>query len=722
MTIILTLIAAILLQYMRSQTELQAIATQTQSQRAGEGVLSLSIADTYTNTTSTPPLVNALEGRLAENGTLDTLDGKGLVFTPINTTSGYLLQVNFTTELPANALNATQTLYLKPSTTLNVQVFTKTPSGVYTALSTYLLPAGTTTKIAIPSHSYILSAQAASNFTLLLDRVETGMTMYNTTGFYLHVRNTGPGYTAIHGLWVVTNTTASRIPLTLTIPPGDTAKIPLNVKSSTVKEVRIAAITRVYILRPTPPQLAGNATYTTGILLLSVYPLGSGSTDPAPGRYVYPSGSRVRVSASPGAGYAFAVWLLNGSAFATSPSVEVVVAGVVNLTAVFQPLQPPRFAILSYNSSVAGAVGSRQVLSVTVNNTGQQAGVARVEVYDQNNNLVNATQLSVPPAAPQTASLAVTLPSARGTYTWTLKVKNLATGSYDDSKSIVVTAKDLLQSRGARIYEDFESMPAGWTRLGGTWTIVSSGWRGNALKGTDNGEGPGGASVFANSSQIPSTVKAVVKVGDVKGKDNTYMGFALLSSLTGPVNLYEVALMPSKDRNINILTLYIRSYTGGWSNLATSQSKTLSGNWYTLYLEFSAGQQNSIIAYLYDSSGSLMASASASDSAVNPSYIGLIVDGKDKDTVFDDLVVTSGADPRYVVVSGLEAGWRVQLLDSSMSLCAEAAADANGVATLSVINCSILRNATIRVLDQSGNTVIQKTLPAIVGGDTYTYG
>jgi len=353
-----------------------------------------------------------------------------------------------------------------------------------------------------------------------------------------------------------------------------------------------------------------------------------------------------------------------------------------------------------------------------VNNTGQVAGTARVEVYDQNGNLVNATQLSVSPASPKTATLTVTLPPTRGTYTWTLKVKNLATGSYDDSKTITVIARDLLLQRGAVLYEDFESMPSGWTPLGGTWTIVSGGWRGSALHGIDNGRGPGGASVFANNSQTPSTVKAIVKIGNVVGRDNTYMGFALLNSTTGSASLYEVALMPKG----NALTLYIRSYTDKWHTLAASQNKTLSGNWYTLYLEFSAGQQNSIIAHLYDSDGRLMASASATDSAVNPSYIGLIVDGKDKDTLFDDLVVTSGADPRYVVVSGLQAGWRVQLLDSSMSLCAQAAADLSGVARLSVLNCTVLRNATIRVLDQSGNTVIQKTLPAVVGGDTYTYG
>jgi len=716
MTIILALVAAILLQYMRSQTELQAIATQTQSQRAGEGVLSLSIADTYTNTTSTPPLVKVLEGRYTKTGNLSTLDGRGLVFTPNSTANGYVLQVNFMTTVPTNTVNVTQSLYLNPSTTLSAQVYTKTPEGVYTLSATYLLPANTTSAIIVHSPSYILSMQASMNFTVLLDQVTTNLTMYNTAGFYLYVKNQGPGYTTIHGLWVITNTTASRIPLTLTLSPGDTVKIPVNVKSSTIKEVRVAAITRVYILRPTPPQLAGNATYTTGILLLSVYPPGSGSTDPAPGRYVYPAGSRVRVSASPGAGYAFAGWLLNGSALSTSPSVEVVVAGVVNLTAVFQPLQPPRFSILSYNSTIAGAAGSRQFLVVKVNNTGQQAGVAVVEVYDHNSNLVNATQLPVAPAAPQTASLTVTLPSARGTYTWTLKVKNLATNSYDDSRSIVVTARDLLlQSRGAVIYEDFESTPSGWTRLGGTWTTAAGGWRGKALQGTDNNGGPGGASVFANNSNTSSTVKAIVKLGNV-GRDNTYRGYALLSSLTTSSSLYEIAIRPTATS----FTLYIRRYTGNWRTLAF-QSATYTGSWYTLYLELSAGPQNSISAYLYDSSGSLMASVSASDSSVKPSYIGLIVDGTTA-TVFDDLVVTSGADPRYVVVSGLEAGWRVQLLDSSMSLCAEAAADATGAARLSVINCTVLRNATIRVLDQSGNTVIQKTLPAVVGGDTYTYG
>jgi len=63
----------------------------------------------------------------------------------------------------------------------------------------------------------------------------------------------------------------------------------------------------------------------------------------------------------------------------------------------------------------------------------------------------------------------------------------------------------------------------------------------------------------------------------------------------------------------------------------------------------------------------------------------------------------------------------VQLLDPSGRVVAQAAADASGVARLNVINCPILRNATLRVLD-GGSVVIERTFPAVVGGDEYTYG
>ncbi|PLJ78054.1 MAG: hypothetical protein B7L53_03220 [Thermofilum sp. NZ13] len=650
------LVAAILLQYMRSQTELQAIATQTQSQRVGEGVLSLSIADTYSNATSTPPLVNVLVGRCTQTGNLSTLDGRGLVFTPNSTANGYVLQVNFTTTVPTNTVDVTQSLYLNPSITLNAQVYTKTPEGVYTLSATYLLPASTTSAITVHSPSYILSMQASRNFTVLLDQATTNLTMYNTTGFYLYAKNQGPGYTAIHGLWVITNTSATRIPLSITLPPGGAAQIPVGINSTAIKELRAIAITRVYIIHPNSPKLAASLAYTAG---------------GASGQ------------------------------------------------------QQPHFTILSYNSTIAGTVSSKQVLVVTVSNTGQVAGTARVEVYDQNGNLVNATQLSVSPASPKTATLTVTLPPTRGTYTWTLKVKNLATGSYDDSKTITVIARDLLlQSRGAVIYEDFESMPSGWTPLGGTWAIVPGGWRGNALRGTDNDGGPGGDSVFANNTRISATIQAIVKLGNVQRNDRVYRGVVLLEQLTNSTQLYELSLEP-QGNNIWLNALLYESLPQGrsWVTTWVTLNDTITGyvsSWYTLYVKFTKGSPNTMSLVLYDQNGNTMATLSAKDTTISPNYIGLATDGGT--TLFDDFVVTSGADPRYVVVSGLQAGWRVQLLDSSMSLCAQAAADATGMARLSVINCSILRNATMRVLDQSGNTVIQKTLPAVVGGDTYTYG
>jgi len=379
-------------------------------------------------------------------------------------------------------------------------------------------------------------------------------------------------------------------------------------------------------------------------------------------------------------------------------------------------LKPGQFTIADYNSSIAGPVSSRQRIAVTVSNTGQVAGAARVEVYDHDGNLVNSSQLSIDPNSQQTAVLTVTLPPARGTYLWTLKVKNLATDAYDDARGFTVAARDLiLHSRGATIYEDFESMPSGWTQIGGNWVIVSAGWRGNALRGTDNNGGPGRTSVFANNSQLPSTVKAVVKLGNV-GRDSTYRGFALLNSLTTSASLYEIPIRPTPAS----FTLYIRSYTGRWNTLA-SQSASYYGAWYTLYLEFSRGATNSITAYLYDSSGNQLASVSATDSRIAPAYIGLIVDGSGP-TMFDDLVVTPGADPRYVTVTGLQEGWVAQLLDSSGSVVAQAAADAAGTARLWVLNCSILRNATIMILDQGGRLVIQGAFPMVVGGDEYAYG
>jgi hypothetical protein len=99
------------------------------------------------------------------------------------------------------------------------------------------------------------------------------------------------------------------------------------------------------------------------------------------------------------------------------------------------------FSIVSYNSSIAGPVGSRQRLVVTVQNTGNASGNAVLTVIDQNGNTVNSTTLSIPAGQTATATLTVTLPSSKGTYTWKINVTNQATGKIDDTKTLLVRAK-----------------------------------------------------------------------------------------------------------------------------------------------------------------------------------------------------------------------------------------------------------------------------------------
>jgi len=465
-------------------------------------------------------------------------------------------------------------------------------------------------------------------------------------------------------------------------------------------------------------------TYTGAVgiayatLLVYVYPPGSGSTDPAPGGYVYPSGSRVRVSASPGAGYAFASWLLNGSALSTSPSVEVVVAGVVNLTAVFQPLQPPRFTILSYNSTVSGAAGSRQVLAVTVNNTGQLAGDAVVEVYDQNGSLVNATQLSVAPAAPQTASLTVTLPQVAGTYTWTLKVKNLATNSYDDSRSLLVTVTQpllRLASRGAVYYDTFDANP-----LNSRLTNLSCSWQYDStsklvyVTASSNPSSYGGECLLAYTSrQLSGRVYVAALVSFTGGSGRA----GVVYGESGYKKFYEWSLNSSGYYSIYRLV-------GNWHPIRSEYGSFQSGVWYDLVGFYDSGSG----AIELWSSGSRK--VSDRDKSVDPVYPGLgayWVSGT-LTVMFDNLVVSVNARPWLVNVTGLPDGWRARVRVGSIVVSSATAA--GGVASiplwLSAVPSKdyafIARNATLEVLDPSGNIVATLGPADIVGGDVYTYG
>jgi hypothetical protein len=140
-------------------------------------------------------------------------------------------------------------------------------------------------------------------------------------------------------------------------------------------------------------------------------------------------------------------------------------------------------------------------------------------------------------------------------------------------------------------------------------------------------------------------------------------------------------------------------------------------------LEWSwSGSSNVFSAVLYDASGKQLASIPATSyTGPRPAYIGLVTDGKGKRGLFDNFVVATG-DPRYVVVSGLQQGWTVELRDASGSLVASAAADSSGTARLFVAAKPIVANAKITVKDAQGAVVIERTFSQVVGGDEYAYG
>jgi hypothetical protein len=383
--------------------------------------------------------------------------------------------------------------------------------------------------------------------------------------------------------------------------------------------------------------------------------------------------------------------------------------------------QQPLFTITSWNQSVAGPVGSKQKFTATIKNAGNGEGTVRVEVRDHNNALVNSTTLTLPAGGQSTIALTITLPSARGTYTWSVIAVNIASGSVDDTKSFTVYAMDLyLKARSALTFTGFESLPSGWSSIGGSWSIASGGVEGNALQGSDNNGGPGGTSVYYWSGNVAAytSLQAVVQVR-ITSVDSVYRGIVLLQGTSSTSWLYEVSVRPRRVGVNDRITVYIRRWVGGWTT-PTSKTVSYASGWYTLYVSWSrSGTTNTISATLYDSNGNPVTTVSASDSQVSVNYFGLDVDGGT--SLFDNFVLATG-DPRYVVVSGLQQGWTVELRDASGALVASATADSSGTARLFVAARPIVANAKVTVKDAQGVVVIERTFSQVVGGDEYAYG
>jgi len=274
-------------------------------------------------------------------------------------------------------------------------------------------------------------------------------------------------------------------------------------------------------------------------------------------------------------------------------------------------------------------------------------------------------------------------------------------------------------SRGAIVYTDFESLPPGFASNGGSWSIVTGGYKGSALQGQDNNGGAGGASQYYYGTKLDtsySSLWASVKVGLASGAES-YRGLALLNPARN--RLYEVSIYSGY--------LYIRDYgvsdPNGWTTHASVLIPGYSaGSWYTIVARYSvSGNTITINAWAYDADGNLAASASATISGprvFEPAYIGVEIDGAGA-VYYDDFVIST-SDPRFVGFSGLLSGMTVEIVDNLGNLVASGTPPLNVVTDIVVGTGS---DGTIRVRNPDSTLCTTYTVPAsdaIVGGDTYT--
>ncbi|MEM4970376.1 MAG: hypothetical protein QXE01_03890 [Sulfolobales archaeon] len=286
-------------------------------------------------------------------------------------------------------------------------------------------------------------------------------------------------------------------------------------------------------------------------------------------------------------------------------------------------------------------------------------------------------------------------------------------------------------SRGALTYTDFESFPSGFTSNGGSWSIASSaGYKGNALRGIDNGAGIGGASQYYWSASISTYTSLWVSVKTrLASGGETYRGIALIK-LSPPPELYEISIYDGR--------LYIRSYTCIcflficfciWNEENSVPITSYSSNsWYTIVASYTilTGNRISITAYAYDVNGNLVATVSATITGARffqPSYIGVDVDGPGI-VYFDDFIV-SLTDPRYILFSGLRAGMYVDIYDNLGSLVSTGSSSSASL-QLSVVGDIVVGtgfDGSIRARYPDGSLCINYSVPsgdAILGGDSYS--
>ena len=278
--------------------------------------------------------------------------------------------------------------------------------------------------------------------------------------------------------------------------------------------------------------------------------------------------------------------------------------------------------------------------------------------------------------------------------------------------------------RGAITYTDFESYPVpGWTSYGGTWSNVSSGYKGNALQGTDDNGGLGSASQYYYNTDLSSYTSLWVSVKTKLVSRSGRYGISLIDS--GKNRMYTIEI-DTRGGYIEVRSYNVESSAWSLLNRASIQNYR-SSDWYIIVVNYTVNSSAvNFYVWVYDVNGAQVASltaSSTSDNRFNPSYIGVEVDRVT--ALFDDFII-SNTDPRIITISNLPgSGYVVEVYDNLNNLVSTA------TSTGSTVSVNIVSDTVVGT-GYDGSFTIRypngfpclgynvSTSDAILGGDSYS--
>jgi hypothetical protein len=226
--------------------------------------------------------------------------------------------------------------------------------------------------------------------------------------------------------------------------------------------------------------------------------------------------------------------------------------------------------------------------------------------------------------------------------------------------------------------------------------------------------------VLPNTGTIYVAFTSLLLQADPPIRDTGRFGAILVRDATGLANYYAGGFDESADR------LFIRVKIGGIpSDTLSSFTYTVDFNkWYngTLALSYLLPNIPGYIAF-YASPTTYTFKSLSSTEWLTPLYVGLIliklVGTQHTGAYFDNMLVTVGERPWIVRVEGLQPGWRVVLKDSSDRIIDSGVAGLGYVVELNVWGVWIIKDGVIEIYDSSGNLLLRKSFPEILGGDVY---